>query len=292
MKIRVTEIFTSIQGEGIWMGHPSVFVRLFGCNFTCKGFNNPDLTAIDYSVPDGVTKVSELDGDAFSRGCDTPYAWSPEFKHLQTDYNVADLVKEIADTAFRNKVSHVVFTGGEPLLNQLGLQQVIRLLAAQIGIRSVTFETNGSRILTPDFVGALVAFLQRPANKVLFSNSPKLSISGETKGQRIMPAAILGQAMVRSKFPDQVFQSCKYVVGDNDDDFLEAMAVHREIYPSTRVVPWETRTEFIPALAMPMGADFAQYKARSAGVAERCIRFGFRYCPRTHIDLYGNAVGT
>ena len=36
--IRYSEIFYSIQGEGRWMGTPSVFIRLFGCNFECRGF--------------------------------------------------------------------------------------------------------------------------------------------------------------------------------------------------------------------------------------------------------------
>ena len=40
-KIKVSELFYSIQGEGRYMGVPSVFLRTFGCNFTCSGFNMP-----------------------------------------------------------------------------------------------------------------------------------------------------------------------------------------------------------------------------------------------------------
>jgi organic radical activating enzyme len=39
--IKVSELFYSIQGEGRYMGVPSVFLRTFGCNFTCDGFNMP-----------------------------------------------------------------------------------------------------------------------------------------------------------------------------------------------------------------------------------------------------------
>jgi organic radical activating enzyme len=40
-KIKVAELFYSIQGEGRYMGVPSVFLRTFGCNFTCGGFGMP-----------------------------------------------------------------------------------------------------------------------------------------------------------------------------------------------------------------------------------------------------------
>ena len=40
-KIKIAELFYSIQGEGRYMGVPSVFLRTFGCNFTCDGFGMP-----------------------------------------------------------------------------------------------------------------------------------------------------------------------------------------------------------------------------------------------------------
>jgi 7-carboxy-7-deazaguanine synthase len=38
MKIKVSEVFYSLQGEGRFVGVPSVFLRTYGCNFTCSGF--------------------------------------------------------------------------------------------------------------------------------------------------------------------------------------------------------------------------------------------------------------
>jgi len=77
-KLRIAETFVSVQGEGAWVGVPSVFIRVSGCNLRCVW-------------------------------CDTPYAsWSPEGP---TRF-ISDLVDEVA----RSGVRHVVLTGGEPML--------------------------------------------------------------------------------------------------------------------------------------------------------------------------------
>ena len=39
--IKISELFYSVQGEGRYAGVPSVFLRTFGCNFTCSGFGMP-----------------------------------------------------------------------------------------------------------------------------------------------------------------------------------------------------------------------------------------------------------
>jgi len=77
-KLRIAEIFTSIQGEGMWLGTPSTFVRVSGCNLRCDW-------------------------------CDTPYAsWSPEGPTLEVEAILAEVRAR--------EVRHVVLTGGEPML--------------------------------------------------------------------------------------------------------------------------------------------------------------------------------
>lgn len=77
-KVRISEIFASVQGEGMWMGVPSAFVRLSGCNLRCVW-------------------------------CDTPYAsWEPEGPVRE----VGDVIEELAGMG----VNHVVVTGGEPMI--------------------------------------------------------------------------------------------------------------------------------------------------------------------------------
>ncbi|MDR3690378.1 MAG: 7-carboxy-7-deazaguanine synthase QueE [Fimbriimonas sp.] len=76
-RLRIAEIFASIQGEGVWVGVPSIFVRISGCNLRCIW-------------------------------CDTPYAsWRPEGPVLPIE-NVLDQVESY-------NISHVVLTGGEPM---------------------------------------------------------------------------------------------------------------------------------------------------------------------------------
>jgi 7-carboxy-7-deazaguanine synthase len=77
-RLRIAEIFSSIQGEGIWMGVPSTFVRVSGCNLRCVW-------------------------------CDTPYAsWRPE--------GPAKTIDEIVEAVEAEKIDHVVLTGGEPMI--------------------------------------------------------------------------------------------------------------------------------------------------------------------------------
>lgn len=77
-KLRIAEEFVSIQGEGIWAGIPSYFIRVSGCNLRC-------------------------------RWCDTPYAsWNPEGESFD--------VPSIANRASQSGIQHVVLTGGEPML--------------------------------------------------------------------------------------------------------------------------------------------------------------------------------
>jgi 7-carboxy-7-deazaguanine synthase len=76
--VRISEIFYSIQGEGRFLGVPSVFIRVSGCNLRCVW-------------------------------CDTPYtSWKPEGKN----WSLSKILSEVA----KYPTPHVVVTGGEPLL--------------------------------------------------------------------------------------------------------------------------------------------------------------------------------
>jgi 7-carboxy-7-deazaguanine synthase len=102
--MRISEVFYSVQGEGVLAGVPSVFVRTSGCNLRCSW-------------------------------CDTPYtSWKPE----GGDFDVDAIVDQMA--AFP-AARHVVITGGEPMIAAgiVELSQRFRALGLHI-----TFETAGT----------------------------------------------------------------------------------------------------------------------------------------------------
>jgi len=91
MNLRIAEIFSSVQGEGIWVGIPSTFVRVSGCNLRCVW-------------------------------CDTPYAsWRPEGPMKSVD--------EVVDEVAKAGIDHVVLTGGEPMLFEAVEEMASRLKA-------------------------------------------------------------------------------------------------------------------------------------------------------------------
>ena len=120
-KIKIAELFYSIQGEGRYMGVPSVFLRTFGCNFRCAGFGMPrgevSTEAEDIAlVAHLYNKYEEL--PLVSTGCDSYASWHPDFKNLSpmlTTDAIADRICEIIPHG-EWQDEHLVITGGEPLL--------------------------------------------------------------------------------------------------------------------------------------------------------------------------------
>lgn len=102
--MRIAEIFFSVQGEGVLIGVPSVFVRTSGCNLRCSW-------------------------------CDTPYtSWQPEGVEMSVDEILAEVAKYPS-------ARHVVLTGGEPMIAP-GLPELSRRLRDQ-GVH-ITVETAGT----------------------------------------------------------------------------------------------------------------------------------------------------
>ena len=149
-KIKIAELFYSIQGEGRYMGVPSVFLRTFGCNFTCSGFGMPrgELSmeaagiAATHSLVTPFQKYEEL--PLVSTGCDSYASWMPEFKELSpmlTSEAIADRIMEILPQDHWED-EHLVITGGEPLLGwQRAYPDLINNTKMR-GLKEITFETS------------------------------------------------------------------------------------------------------------------------------------------------------
>ncbi len=109
-KIRYSEIFHSVQGEGRWVGVPSVFFRVFGCNFHCHGFGqgrDKSKWLKPEEMPYSTQDLSELknikDLPVVDIGCDASASWSTRYKHLVDWEPIDKIAKEIISYTPENK---------------------------------------------------------------------------------------------------------------------------------------------------------------------------------------------
>ena len=279
--LKVSELFYSIQGEGRYMGVPSVFLRTYGCNFTCGGFGMPkgelsserDVIAIK---ADDYTDYKSL--PLVSTGCDSYASWDPRFKHLSPVLTTDSIVDSIMDILPHNRWmdEHLVITGGEPLLGWQRAYPELLSNEKMRGLKEITFETNGTQELSQD----LTVYLQqwktnREKNALTFSVSPKLSISGEKWDDAICPSII-------RQYETVGFVYLKFVVATEDDVLEAEQAVS------------EYRTDGFrgPVYLMPVGGTNDKYQLNTKTVAKLAMERGWRYSAILQCDLFKNEWGT
>ena len=285
MKIKVSEIFYSLQGEGRFVGVPSVFLRTYGCNFTCAGFGcKPGEKS---TGADDVAEIVHMYNDFLElplveTGCDSYASWHPAFKHLSPNYTTEELVDRMLaltpngmwEQNNGNDV-HLVITGGEPLL---GWQRAYKELLEHPGmadLRNITFETNGTQELHEDFREYLIKWAQEvPGREVTFSVSAKLSASGETWADAIKPEIVQSYQLYGHTYLKFVVETVEHV-----DEAVRAVNAFRD-GGFTGVV-----------YLMPVGGTMTPYEANRLNIANICLDRGFNYSPRLHCDLFGNGWG-
>lgn len=255
----VSETFVSIQGEGKLAGTPSWFVRVSGCNLRCAW-------------------------------CDTPYAsWRPEVGGAPGSgrRTVGSLVAE----ARASGVKHAVLTGGEPMMFE-AIEPLAALLAP---FMHITIETAGT--------------VFRPVTCHLMSVSPKLANSTPTAAQALAlggpgaahwpakhEAARINLAALQALLDAHPHpnRQLKFVYcgrgggagggsggGGSDPDLAEIDAL------LARLRGW------LPddILLMPEGITVPSPDTKAA-IERICAGRGWRYCPRLHIEMFGNVRGT
>ena len=226
--MKISEIFYSIQGEGILAGIPSVFIRTSGCNLRCTW-------------------------------CDTPYtSWQPEGYPMTVDA----LLTEVR----QHRCRHVVLTGGEPMILPSLLELSHKIKEHD---HHLTIETAGTvyqNILCD-----------------LMSISPKLSNSTpyEREGGRFAAQheRIRYQPEVLKQLIAEYDYQLKFVISSSED-VREAAAIVHEIGADRERV-----------LLMPEGTTQQVLADRAKWLVEVCKDFGYRYCPRLHIDIWGDRRG-
>ena len=297
MKLRYSEAFYSVQGEGKYVGVPSVFLRTFGCNFRCMNFgtgikkdrweqhaegqryNAEVKELIDAGVHQTTKEFEDL--PIIHTGCDTYASIYPEFKHFNRQAEVDEVVEHLLSLTPEGKWTmdngqdiHLILTGGEPLLAWQRLYIELFEHPQMADLKNVTFETNTTQKLHDDFYNYLN---EQDRFKVTWSCSPKLSVSGEPWDTAILPDVAHEYSLVDGS--DIYF---KFVVADKDDIDEVAQAV--DAYRAAGVK--------CPVYCMPLGRRSEEYNMNVQEVAEICMERGWRFTPRLHISLFGNAWGT
>lgn len=193
--------------------------------------------------------------------CDSGYtSWQPEGESL----SIPDILAHIADIPTR----HVVLTGGEPLI-----ASEIENLCQNLRQRDyhITIET--------------AATVFKPVECDLASLSPKLSNSTphQREGGRFAERheRLRLQPDVIVAFMERSDYQLKFVI-DQPGDVQEVLNL-------LKVLP---DVDYAKVLLMPQGVTREELSARGPWLVEECKKHGFCYCPRLHIELYGNQRGT
>ena len=242
---------------------------------------------MDYDVSK-IKRVEDL--PVWEKGCDSSYTWAKKYKHLMGQETPEVLANKIVDVLknkdnpegkFLHPVSkqhqHLCITGGEPLMptGQEATIGIYRELQKQDNLpSSMTFETNGTQMLRPNFID----WVKEIDTEIFFSCSPKLfTVSGEESKKAIKPEVVAEYRKLSSK------GQLKFVVGDKDREWNE-MEEALEKFRSAGV-DW-------PVWIMPVGAREEEQSATAGEVAQKAFRRGYNVAARVHVYLFGNAIGT
>lgn len=250
--IYLVEHFYSIQGEGRYLGTPSLFFRFGGCNMKCEGF--------------GCTEIAEDGVEVL--GCDTVYAVNKEhFSSSWIEIDSPEQLLKIFDLYDLPDGVDVVLTGGEPLIyanDPIFISFLEQLIKHH---HRVTFETNGT--IAVDFETYPVY------KKCVFALSVKLENSAEPLAKRVRGGVINSLA---NNAKDAFF---KFSIDEDSinmalDDEIEQITIHS---PKTDVY------------CMPLGGNKADIEKNTLPLIEYCKNKGYNFSDRLHIRIWDENKG-
>ena len=283
-KIKIAELFYSVQGEGRYMGVPSVFLRTFGCNFTCAGFGMPrgelsheatDIAA-QHTMITPFTEYKSL--PLVSTGCDSYASWHPSFKDLSplltTDAIVERIMEILPHGEWRDE--HLVITGGEPLLGWQKCYPDLLSHPKMAGLKEITFETNGTMRLTTAFKEYLKDWaFGGDEREITFSVSAKLPCSGEPWEDAILPDRVVDYENYGTAY-------LKFVIA-TEQDFADAECA---------IAAYRTAGFNGHVYLMPVGGVESVYAMNNKNIALLAMKHGLRYSDRLQVPLFKNEWGT
>lgn len=141
MKVNISEIFSSIQGEGRYAGHPAVFIRFAGCSVQCDFCDTKEAQILN---PEAQFQSDNLHTYNLNR---VPSNWCTVGVQEVYEY-VADLIEQSGPDP-KKRIQMVVITGGEPFeqpeaLGELCVKLPYLTRTGVTAYMQVCVETSGS----------------------------------------------------------------------------------------------------------------------------------------------------
>lgn len=251
-------VFYTLEGEGAFIGHPSVFMRLSMCNLTCIGFKSEDAPF----------------------GCDSYISWSKKnkmtFEEIAQFFEKNEYHQRLKDGAL------LKITGGEPFIQQKNLLEFVKFIHNRWGFSDyggpmnkeeadkptlfIDFETNGT--LMPD-----KEWVESGKWVCTFTTSPKLSNNGDPEDKRFKPDVI--NYLIEQ---DACFKFVAKKESDLDEVFTKF--INNPDINLTRDRVW----------IMPMCGSRKELTEVGPQVAEICKKHGFKFSNRLHLQIWDKAL--
>lgn len=257
-KLPIIDLFVSLQGEGMRTGFPSLFIRVSGCNLRC-------------CFKDTI--------------CDTAYSsFTPEKGH----FTLSDITEILRANV---GVQDIVITGGEPMLYQAQIKDLIKGIRDEFPLHDFIFtmETNGT-IEPTDNLGV-----------DLYSMSPKLSTSipspnkvykdptGKTyqftEERCVELDKIRRNTQAILKMIDSADYQLKFVYS-GPESIVSIDELLNDIWYN-----YGCHVDKERIMLMPEGINQEQINKNGREAAQVCIEKGWRLSDRLHIRLWGDQRG-
>ena len=251
-------VFYTLEGEGRFIGWPSVFMRLSMCNLTCIGFKSEDAPF----------------------GCDSYVSWSK--KNRMTFEEIAQLFEKNDYHEKLKQGAILKLTGGEPFIQQKNLIEFVKFIRDRWGfydmsshdfmvplpeasVLKIDFETNGTIMPDKEWfdIGCSVSF----------TTSPKLSSNGDPEEKRFKPDVLRFLAK---------HHACFKFVAKQESDLDEVL----EKYINNPDVALKSELVWI----MPMCGSRKELLEVGPVVAEICKKYGFKFSNRMHLQIWYKAL--
>jgi len=195
--------------------------------------------------------------------CDTMYSsWNPEGTETAIDQVLAEVAKYPAQ--------HCVLTGGEPMVAN-GIHELAQALRA--AGKHITIETAAT--VSPDGIACDLASLSPKLGNSLPDG--RLSAGWRDKHEKLR----LQPDVIRAWIDHYNFQLKLVIVsGEDVEEIHSLLFAVRHIIPPSKI------------LLMPEGISTGAIRGRDETLVELCKRYGYRYCNRLHVELFGHTRGT